>query len=96
MDTGQPGHSYLRTTRALLSTSSGAASPVPDVAAIPSSRGRLVEPLVPPSRRAAARSSPRPASLPSTASRHLLADAGALRRLVGEIRELKPLKLSDM
>jgi hypothetical protein len=25
-----------------------------------------------------------------------LADAGALRRLVGEIRELKPLKLSDM
>jgi hypothetical protein len=56
MNTGRPGHSYLRTTQGLLSTSSGAASPVPDVAASHSSRGRLVEPPVPPSRRAAATS----------------------------------------
>ena len=49
MDTGQPGHSYLRTTKALLSTSSGAASPVPH-----SSRGRLAAPPVQPPRRAAA------------------------------------------
>ena len=36
------------------------------------------------------------ARLDNTRSIKELADAGALRRLVGEIRELKPLKLSDM